>query len=225
MTQSGFTYLLSNGEAYKIGMTTRSVQSRCKELASASGVYIEPWPIAYCLNNDCYGLEKKLHALYDIARINKDREWFYLNEKQIEEIITIFTEKHIGIDNLLPDVSIEYKAYTQDYQKLTIFSYDIMNFDEFKEALEDCNTYEEAKDRAIHLANVLLEARAEVKARAEAEAEAEAEARAEARARAEAEAEARAEAKDKAEVRENRINLAIGIGLLVMYFSILAWQN
>jgi len=99
----GFTYLLYDGVNYKIGMTTRSVSERTKELNGASGIYNKIVPIAYCGNTDCYELEKELHLKYDDQRISQNREWFDLTDEQVDEIIIIFDGLKLGIDNLIPE--------------------------------------------------------------------------------------------------------------------------
>ena len=82
----GITYLLTDGLNYKIGMTTRWIDERVKELNSSTSTYREITVVAYSENNDCYGLEQRLHKKYDRERIHSGREWFNLSTIQIEEI-------------------------------------------------------------------------------------------------------------------------------------------
>ncbi len=86
----GFTYLLTNGEAYKIGMTTRTVEERLRELNSSTSTYTEIKIVAYCENDDCEVYEKELHIRYENRRIAKNREWFNLSDDEAKEIIEDF---------------------------------------------------------------------------------------------------------------------------------------
>jgi hypothetical protein len=94
---AGITYLLPDGLNYKIGMTTRWVDERVKELNSSTSVYREIYVVAYSVNDDCYGLEKALHKRYASERINSGREWFNLSDMQVQEIKDIFLEESEGI--------------------------------------------------------------------------------------------------------------------------------
>ncbi len=89
---------------------------------------------------DCYTLEQELHLKYDKERISQNREWFALSENQVADVILKFTEVQIGVDNLLPDVSIEYRLYANMNDK------SVFTLDEFKVAMLDYEykTYEEA---------------------------------------------------------------------------------
>lgn len=88
----GITYLLTDGQNYKIGMTTRWIDQRVKELNSSTSTYREITVVAYSDNDDCYGLEKSLHRKYYKERIHSGREWFQLSDIQIQEIKDIFLE-------------------------------------------------------------------------------------------------------------------------------------
>ena len=88
----GITYLLTDGLNYKIGMTTRWIDERVKELNSSTSAYREITVVAYSENDDCYELEKTLHRRYYRERIHSGREWFNLSDMQVQEIKDIFLE-------------------------------------------------------------------------------------------------------------------------------------
>ncbi len=98
----GFTYLLTDGNAYKIGMTTRTVQERVKELNSSTSSYAKIKIVAYCETSNCRATETKLHKKYDRERITPKREWFMLTEDQVIEIQTFFVIQAEG-DLYAPD--------------------------------------------------------------------------------------------------------------------------
>ena len=92
----GFTYLLTDGTAYKIGMTERTVEERLKELNSSTSQYNEIKIVASCENDECLAFEKELHKQFKKERINKKREWFTLTEEQTLIIQTRFVEQATG---------------------------------------------------------------------------------------------------------------------------------
>ena len=103
----GFTYLLTDGNAYKIGMTTRTVQERVKELNSSTSSYAKIKIVAYCETSNCRATETKLHKKYDRERITPKREWFMLTEDQVIEIQTFFVIQAEG--DLYAPAAPEYK--------------------------------------------------------------------------------------------------------------------
>lgn len=85
-----YVYVLMNPAykygLFKIGLTTRSVDVRAKEL-STTGV---PDPFVTCLIlecDDCKKLEAELHHRFQTRRHNPRREFFRLTRKDLEHII------------------------------------------------------------------------------------------------------------------------------------------
>jgi len=70
-------------DIYKIGMTTRDVEERRKELSSGTGVIGEFELIYEVKVRDAKKLEKKLHQKFDRYRVNKKREFFKVNAIEI----------------------------------------------------------------------------------------------------------------------------------------------
>lgn len=87
-----WVYVLVNKDipgVCKIGMTTTSVEQRCREINSATGV-ISPWFPVYrykCVNS--HYLEQDIHSyLQDKGyRVSKNREGFYIDSQSAKEII------------------------------------------------------------------------------------------------------------------------------------------
>jgi hypothetical protein len=87
-----FVYVLVNRSypgVCKIGMTTRSVETRVKEINSATGV-ITPWYVAYsfrCVHSR--DLENAVHSELDKRgyRVNPNREGFEVSLKEAVDLI------------------------------------------------------------------------------------------------------------------------------------------
>ncbi len=80
----------------KIGMTTTSVEQRCREINSATGV-ISPWFPVYrfkCVNS--YFLEQDVHKyLQDRGyRVSPNREGFYIDSQTAKEIIETLGQRY-----------------------------------------------------------------------------------------------------------------------------------
>lgn len=87
-----WVYILVNKDipgVCKIGMTTTSVEQRCREINSATGV-ISPWFPVYrykCVNS--YFLEQDVHRHLEKAgyRVNPNREGFYVDSNTARNVI------------------------------------------------------------------------------------------------------------------------------------------
>ncbi len=91
----GFTYLVTDGLAYKIGETS-DLKQRLRSFNSRTEVYRDITIVAYCENGDRRALERKLHTLFSDQRIKNRREWFYFSEDQVIEIQNIFEKYATG---------------------------------------------------------------------------------------------------------------------------------
>ena len=92
---------MSDGRNYKIGYTDRTPQERVRELMANSSTYYEITIEAYTEVLRGRDLEKFLHDKYSDKRIDRNREWFSLNDNDVATIHNIFKEKAIG-DCLAP---------------------------------------------------------------------------------------------------------------------------
>lgn len=94
-------YLISsiiNGEKiYKIGITRREVSERIKELKTGNPYEFQ---IESIFNADNYGnsIETKLHNKFKYKRI--DREWFSLEQEDIDSFISDCESYYKIFDNL-----------------------------------------------------------------------------------------------------------------------------
>ncbi len=94
-----WVYVLVNKDipgVCKIGMTTTSVEQRCREINSATGV-ISPWFPVYrfkCVNS--YFLEQDVHKyLQDRGyRVSPNREGFYIDSQTAKEIIETLGQRY-----------------------------------------------------------------------------------------------------------------------------------
>jgi len=94
-----WVYILVNRDipgVCKIGMTTTSVEQRCREINSATGV-ITPWYPVYrykCVNSRY--LEQDVHSYLEERgfRANPNREGFYIDSNTAREIIELLGEKY-----------------------------------------------------------------------------------------------------------------------------------
>lgn len=94
-TRAGYVYIISNigsfGEnVYKIGLTRRlEPHDRIRELGDASVPFLFD-KHALIFSDDAYGLEQKLHQLFDKKRVNKinfRKEFFNVTIDQIKEAV------------------------------------------------------------------------------------------------------------------------------------------
>ncbi len=113
---NGIVYVLTNSVMpglVKIGMTTRSdMEQRLKELYS-TGVPV-PFDCVYACEvktTDCLKLERALHSAFEPQRINKNREFFMIDPKQVIPILEFFNRKDITEEI---STEIEYKLTMDD---------------------------------------------------------------------------------------------------------------
>src|SRR5262249_22458491 len=92
---AGWVYILSTRELpklLKIGMTTRGVQDRVREINGVTGVAI-PFGVRRCWRvSDPRQSEKIVHEALDRERVRADREFFRIDffeaERRIREILS-----------------------------------------------------------------------------------------------------------------------------------------
>ena len=96
----GWVYLLTNGSMpglVKIGMTTRSVDQRVKEL-SASTSLPTPFKVVHCWPvHDPAAVEAVLHKRLDVYRINHRREFFRVDTADIVQMMPRIIDEHGGL--------------------------------------------------------------------------------------------------------------------------------
>jgi hypothetical protein len=89
----GYIYVLSTRElkdVLKIGVTTRSVEERVKEINRATGV-MTPFGVRYLWNvRDPVGAERRVHTLLKSYRVRNDREFFKMEFNQAKQLINDF---------------------------------------------------------------------------------------------------------------------------------------
>ncbi len=91
-----YTYLMTDGNNYKIGYTDRTPQQRVKELMSNSSTYYEITIDAYTEVLKGKQLEKRLHNHFNNKRIHAGREWFSLDIEDVAYIHNIFELEKLG---------------------------------------------------------------------------------------------------------------------------------
>ncbi|EJG1615139.1 GIY-YIG nuclease family protein [Vibrio parahaemolyticus] len=94
---SGYIYCLKNESMpgiYKIGLTTKTVKKRCKEISAATGVPTPFEIVTYKEVDNVDKAEKTVHKLLSRFRLNKSREFF---KPDVEERIH-FVFACIGLD-------------------------------------------------------------------------------------------------------------------------------
>jgi cold shock CspA family protein len=103
----GFIYILStreNPDLLKIGVTTRSLELRVKEINSATGIAI-PFGVRHCwLVPNANVLEKIIHQKLETYRIRADREFFNIKfgeaVKQFNTIVDEFSLRYREIGTI-----------------------------------------------------------------------------------------------------------------------------
>ncbi|MFR9525811.1 MAG: GIY-YIG nuclease family protein [Rikenellaceae bacterium] len=97
---NGIVYVLTNSAMpglVKIGMTTRNdIDQRMRELYS-TGVPV-PFECVYACEVptcDCAKIESALHKAFDPHRVNKNREFFAIDTKQVIPILQVLDRKDI----------------------------------------------------------------------------------------------------------------------------------
>lgn len=100
---AGWVYYLSTRTARdiaKIGMTTRTVEERVREINGATGV-VEPYGIRACWRvRDPAAAERLVHTAFDAHRVRSDREFFRVD----------FREARGQIDMLLRRAGVEIRT-------------------------------------------------------------------------------------------------------------------
>lgn len=98
-TGAGWIYFLSNREMpdiAKIGMTTRTVEARVKEINSATGV-LHPFGVRACWRvRDPAEAEILVHEALSQFRVRRDREFFRVNYKVGQKLV----QRTIALSNL-----------------------------------------------------------------------------------------------------------------------------
>ncbi len=107
----GYTYLISNNRAYKIGITTTTVTKRIAELQTGSSSKIEI--SGYSYNKDALAMEQLLHNKYASKRM--EGEWFDLTNDDVASIHHHF-ETHY-LDEYLAPLSAKGKKISQREQR------------------------------------------------------------------------------------------------------------
>ncbi len=87
----GYTYLITNGREYKIGITTKTPQSRVAELQTGSPTKIAI--SAYSYNSNALAMEVELHKKFSSKRL--EGEWFALNSDDVAIIHHHFENNHL----------------------------------------------------------------------------------------------------------------------------------
>jgi hypothetical protein len=132
-TSAGFIYVLKpqilvNGqEVIKIGMTTRSVAQRVRELTTGSMVPFEVVFSLYVVN--ARQLEKQLHARYRSQRlVGGGQEFFHVSSKEvvgeIERIATEISKDASAGSAKRGDGGIQNANWSYSRRKPDYFSYD-----------------------------------------------------------------------------------------------------
>lgn len=100
---AGWIYYLSTRgipDVAKIGMTTRSVEERVREINGATGV-MDPFGVRACWRvNDPPRAERTIHAEFESERIRADREFFRVR----------FRDAQTRIDRILMSKSLEIRT-------------------------------------------------------------------------------------------------------------------
>lgn len=98
LSPTEFVYVLVNTSCpgmVKIGMTTRDVDQRAKEISGATGVPT-PWVPIYSFKCfDSYKLEQELHEYLDSVRVSGNREMFYMTSIDAVKVVEQLGTKYI----------------------------------------------------------------------------------------------------------------------------------
>lgn len=87
----GYTYLITNGREYKIGITTKTPQSRVVELQTGSPTKITI--SGYSYNSNALEMEIELHRMFASKRL--EGEWFALNNDDVAIIHHYFETNYL----------------------------------------------------------------------------------------------------------------------------------
>lgn len=101
---AGWLYYLSTREQRdiaKIGMTTRTVEERVREINSATGV-LNPYGVRACWRvSDPRSAERLVHAALRPHRIRADREFFRIDYRHARELVDrLLRDQHLEIRTL-----------------------------------------------------------------------------------------------------------------------------
>ncbi len=121
-SMKGYVYVLSNPSMpnlYKIGMTTRTVEERVKEL-DTTGVPT-PYKIELSIQtNNPKQFERFLHRCFNQNRVNNKREFFNVSLSQIKSTIAVrCTQKsinHFGVIRFVEKKESEKAGYSKEYK-------------------------------------------------------------------------------------------------------------
>jgi len=118
----GYTYLISNGQSYKIGITTTIVAKRIAELQTGSARKLEI--SGYSYNKNALAMEKLLHKRYASKRL--EGEWFNLTGDDIASIHHHFETNYL--DEYLAPLSAKGMAITKIKKKNKMIKLFILSF-------------------------------------------------------------------------------------------------
>ncbi len=144
----GYVYILKNPahreNHFKIGMTTRTVIERIKELSSGSGVP-QPFEEVYSiLFDDCAGAEKQMHQLLAIYRKGKDREFFEVDLALVIKQLGELKIKELEDRNKILEAGLKEKIQELEKQqrlKIIADSENDISFFEGEEKYEEMFTH------------------------------------------------------------------------------------
>ena len=94
--ESGYIYCLSNEsykDTYKIGFTKNDPLARMVQLNTTGLLY--PFKLEFAKQVKNYqDKEKKLHNIFDKYRVNKNREFFKIELKEIKQLFDLMLGSH-----------------------------------------------------------------------------------------------------------------------------------
>lgn len=175
----GWVYVLSNPslseDTYKVGMTTRNVDERVKELNSSTSIP-QSFHVEYKVAcEDPYGKEQEIHRRLRGKRINKKREFFTLPLSFIIDVVNDVCEVEDTLDvtgtleeftKRFPQVTQEgLKQIAKSWVQGKVASYMSQYGQKIKDVREESMGWQEKADK-LELENAQL--RAELKALKEA---------------------------------------------------------
>lgn len=118
VTEYGYVYVLKNARMpglIKIGMTERDdYEQRINELNRQTGVPVA-FDVVYACKvkrEDARRIEKALHKAFSTDRINKNREFFEMDEERVFAILDLFQ-----LENITDKVATEADAALDPYEK------------------------------------------------------------------------------------------------------------
>ena len=112
--KSGIVYLMKCGKHYKIGITGTNIDSRLSSIQTSNPIRVDLICSASISNYKM--IEKILHHIFMPKRHR--REWFNLNEKDVDFIRTLLLDGFRVIDNIIEyyeNISFNKKSHYLDY--------------------------------------------------------------------------------------------------------------